>query len=70
MHGSPHLSDKMLVEQLKELDTPGIVEQHVYTEMPVRVEYELTVKDRELEPAMSQVQKWANKWVVFLSRSM
>jgi DNA-binding HxlR family transcriptional regulator len=58
----PHLSDRMLVERLKELETAGIVERHVYPETPVRVEYELTEMGHELEPVMEQVQKWANKW--------
>ncbi|GMA61654.1 helix-turn-helix transcriptional regulator [Alicyclobacillus fastidiosus] len=59
----PHLSDRMLVERLKELETAGIVDRHVYPEMPIRVEYELTEKGRQLEPAMDQIQKWADKWV-------
>ncbi len=58
----PHLSDRMLVERLKELEMAGLVERHVYPETPVRVEYELTEKGRELEPVMDQVQKWADKW--------
>lgn len=58
----PHLSDRMLVERLKELEAAGIVERHVYPEMPVRVEYELTEKGRQLEPAMDQIQEWADKW--------
>jgi DNA-binding HxlR family transcriptional regulator len=58
----PHLSDRMLAERLKELEATGIVERHVYPETPVRVEYKLTQKGRELEPAMDQVQEWANKW--------
>ena len=58
----PHLSDRMLVERLKELETTGIVERHVYPETPVRIEYELTQKGRELERVMDHVQIWANKW--------
>ena len=34
----------------------------VYPDVPVRVEYELTEKGRDLEPMMNEVQRWANKW--------
>lgn len=61
--GIPNLSDRMLVERLKELETAGIVDRHVYPDTPVRVEYELTEKGRELAPVMDQVQKWADQWV-------
>lgn len=29
---------------------------------PVRIEYELTEKGRELESVMQEIQKWAEKW--------
>lgn len=63
----PHLSDRMLAERLKALEAEGIVKRIVYPETPVRVEYELTDKGRELEPVMDQVQKWADKWYHYLS---
>ncbi|MFD1678016.1 winged helix-turn-helix transcriptional regulator [Alicyclobacillus fodiniaquatilis] len=52
----------MLVERLKELETTGIVVRHVYPQMPVRVECELTKKGLELEPVMTQTEEWANNW--------
>ncbi|GMA60068.1 transcriptional regulator [Alicyclobacillus fastidiosus] len=58
----PHLSDRMLVERLKELEAAEIVTRHVYPDMPIRVEYELTMKGQELAPVLDQVQEWANKW--------
>lgn len=59
----PNMSDRMLVERLKELEMEGIVARNVYPETPVRIEYELTDKGRDLESVMNQVQKWADKWV-------
>ena len=58
----PLLSDRMLAERLKELEAVGIVKRTVYPDVPVRVEYELTEKGRDLEPMMDEVQRWANKW--------
>lgn len=59
----PNMSDRMLVERLKELEMEGIVKRSVYPEKPVRIEYELTDKGRDLESVMNQVQQWADKWI-------
>lgn len=59
----PEMSDRMLVERLKELEAEGIVTREVYPETPVRITYELTEKGRDLEAVMDEVQKWADKWL-------
>ena len=58
----PNLSARMLTERFRELETQGIVIRHVYPETPVRIEYELTEKGRELQKAMNEIQCWAEKW--------
>lgn len=58
----PGLSARMLTERFKELEEQGIITRKVYPEMPVRIEYELTQKGRELKEAMDEIQKWAEKW--------
>ncbi|KIE47883.1 hxlR-like helix-turn-helix family protein [Clostridium argentinense CDC 2741] len=59
----PELSDRMLAEKFKELEGEGLIKRIVYAETPVRIEYELTEKGKELEKAMIEVQNWAEKWV-------
>ena len=59
----PDISDRMLSERLRELETEGIIERIVIPDTPVRVEYELTEKGRALEHALGAVGKWAEKWV-------
>lgn len=59
----PNMSDRMLAERFKELESAGILMRHVYPETPVRIEYELTQKGRDLEPMMNEVQKWADVWM-------
>jgi DNA-binding HxlR family transcriptional regulator len=59
----PDLSDRLLSERMKELEAEGIVERHVIDEMPVRVEYCLTVKGRALEPAVRSLKVWARSWL-------
>jgi DNA-binding HxlR family transcriptional regulator len=59
----PEISDRMLTERFKELESEGIIKRSVYPEIPVKIEYELTDKGRELKSAMDEVQKWAEKWI-------
>jgi DNA-binding HxlR family transcriptional regulator len=56
------LSDRLLSERLKELERCGIVERTVFAEIPVRIEYTLTAKGRELDGVVEAIQSWANEW--------
>jgi DNA-binding HxlR family transcriptional regulator len=58
----PGMSDRMLSERFKELESAGLLVRRVFPETPVRIEYELTEKGKSLKPAMDQVQKWAEAW--------
>ncbi|MCR6095457.1 helix-turn-helix transcriptional regulator [Salipaludibacillus agaradhaerens] len=59
----PSMSDKMLVDRLKQLEEAGLIERSVYPETPVRIEYQLTQKGEALKPALDEIQYWAEKWV-------
>ena len=41
----------------------GIVARIVIPETPVRVEYELTTKGRALERSLSEIGRWAERWL-------
>lgn len=58
----PNMSARMLTERFKELEKEGIITRKVYPETPVRIEYELTEKGRDLQSVMDEIQKWAEKW--------
>jgi len=58
----PGLSDKMLSERLKELESCGIVERHVTPETPVRIEYCLTDKGLALQEVVQSLSDWAERW--------
>ena len=58
----PGLSDRLLSERLKELESVGIVERHVYPDTPVRIEYVLTPKGQGLRDIVAVVQAWADEW--------
>ena len=63
LEGVPGLHDRLLSERLKELESEGIVRRRVYPETPVRIEYELTPKGRDLEKIVAEVHRWADRWV-------
>src|SRR6187200_3252197 len=58
----PDITDRMLSERLFELEQEDIVERTVIPETPVRVEYALTKKGRELTAAIDAISAWADKW--------
>ena len=59
----PELSDRLLSERMKELEGRGIVERKVLPGPPLRVEYSLSQMGRDLEPALSEIQRWAGRWL-------
>lgn len=57
------ISGRLLSERFKDLENEGIVDRHVYPEIPVRIEYSLTEKGRALEPIIREIQIWSQDWV-------
>jgi DNA-binding HxlR family transcriptional regulator len=59
----PDISDRMLAERLKELESEGVVARTVLPEAPIGVEYALTEKGKALEVPVMEIGKWAEKWL-------
>src|SRR5882672_3553246 len=59
----PGITDRMLSERLQELEKEGIIERTVVPETPVRVEYALTKKGRELATPIKAITDWAHDWI-------
>lgn len=57
------LSDRVLSDRLRELETENIVQRIVYPQIPVRVEYQLTEKGRALKPVVDAIHAWAQEWI-------
>ena len=53
----------ILADRLKKLELAGVVERTSYCEKPVRYEYELTGKGRDLLPILEAMADWAQKHV-------
>lgn len=63
VHAVPGLSDRLLSERLKELEAEGIIDRIVHPDTPVRIEYQLTEKGRDLYSVMDAITKWAYRWL-------
>ncbi len=59
----PGLSDRLLSERLKELESEGIVVRTVTPSIPVCVEYQLTEMGRALAPVVRSLATWAETWL-------
>lgn len=56
----PTISKKVLVNQLKELESDGLLIRESFAEIPPRVEYSLTKKAIGLLPVLKELSNWAN----------
>lgn len=57
----PAVSQKMLIQQLRQLEADGVVERIVYAEVPPKVEYRLTSWGQALCPALDAILTWAGQ---------
>jgi DNA-binding HxlR family transcriptional regulator len=55
------VSDKMLIQQLKELEADGIVTRNDYREVPPRVDYTLTPLGHSLADALTPLCNWGSE---------
>jgi len=55
----PAVSQKMLIQQLRQLEADGIVQRIAHQQVPLKVEYRLTEWGQALCPALDAVLKWA-----------
>ena len=56
------ISRNVLAERLDHLVEHGIVERRPYQENPVRYDYVLTAKGRDLWPLLTALREWGDKW--------
>jgi DNA-binding HxlR family transcriptional regulator len=54
-----NISQKMLIQQLRQMEADGIVRRIVYPQVPPKVEYGLTDWGQALCPALDALLKWA-----------
>jgi DNA-binding HxlR family transcriptional regulator len=57
----PNVTEKMLTEKLRELESDGLIHREVYREVPPKVEYSLTPYGRGLDPILQQLCQWGKQ---------
>jgi len=58
------ISPKTLTDRLRGLEEHGLVDRHIYAEVPPRVEYSLTTAGRTLEPVLVALSRWGRAHTV------
>lgn len=54
----PNITQKMLTQQLRALEESGLVNRHIYAEIPPKVEYSLTSAGKSLLPILETLRQW------------
>ncbi|WP_336789041.1 winged helix-turn-helix transcriptional regulator [Paenibacillus sp. MMO-177] len=60
----PSITQKMLTQQLRELEDDGIVNRIVYNQVPPKVEYELTPYGDSLRPILDSLCNWGEQHII------
>ena len=56
------ITQKMLTQQLRELESDGIIHREVYKQVPPKVEYSLTSKGRSLRSVLDAMHEWGEQF--------
>lgn len=56
----PNCTQRMLTNQLRELEADGLVARRIYAEVPPRVEYSLTALGATLRPIITALKEWGD----------
>ncbi|MFN7116538.1 MAG: winged helix-turn-helix transcriptional regulator [Saprospiraceae bacterium] len=57
----PGITQKMLTQQLRELEDDGIIWRKVYAEVPPRVEYGITEYGKTLRTLLNEMARWGSQ---------
>ncbi|MCJ2057226.1 helix-turn-helix transcriptional regulator [Methylobacterium sp. J-048] len=55
------VTQRMLTNQLREMEADGLIARKVYAEVPPKVEYSLTERGRSLEPVIHALKAWGDR---------
>ncbi len=60
------ISEKMLIQSLKDLERDGLVNRKVYRQVPPKVEYSLTDIGRSFVPVLNAMFNWGQSYASYL----
>lgn len=58
----PGLTQKMLTQQLRDMEASGLIERTVYPVVPPKVEYSLSPLGRSLSPVLDALREWGESY--------
>lgn len=60
----PNITQKMLTQQLRELEEDGLVHREVYAVVPPKVEYSLTPFGKAMKPILDMMLVWGHEYAL------
>jgi len=61
----PKMTHATLSNQLKQLESEGLIQRVVYSEIPPKVEYSLTDMGRKFEPVLESIKAFGNEYIEY-----
>ena len=68
-NGIPGISQKVLTDNLRSLESDGLVVRTAYPEVPPRVEYSLSELGNTLRPLFKSMEKWGDTYKSYIASS-
>lgn len=65
----PAVTKQMLTQQLRELETDGLIDRRIFAEVPPRVEYSLTERGMSVLPVIHAMREWGTRDAAIVSTS-
>lgn len=59
-----NVSQKVLTQQLRDMEAKGLITRHVYAEVPPRVDYTLTETGYSLKPVLDAMWNWGDEYKI------
>ena len=59
-----------LSRQLKSLEEDGLIVRHVYSEIPPKVEYELSEIGQKFEKVLDELEVWGNEYIAYMNKQL
>ncbi|WP_281364550.1 winged helix-turn-helix transcriptional regulator [Paenibacillus agri] len=60
----PGITQKVLTDQLRQLEKDGLVKREIFQEVPPKVEYSLTELGQSFVPVLNTMCDWGNEYAV------
>lgn len=63
LRGINGISQKMLTQQLRQMEQDGLISRKIYAEVPPKVEYSLTELGWSLQPILESISFWGKNYL-------